>query len=41
VAAVSAGTPQLSANIGFVQGIGIEAAFTFSRLRGVRHRRVE
>jgi aquaporin Z len=29
VAAVSAGTPQLAANIGFVQGIGIEAAFTF------------
>jgi len=29
VAAVSAGTPQLSANIGFLQGIGIEAAFTF------------
>jgi aquaporin Z len=29
VAAVSAGTPQLSANIGFAQGIGIEAAFTF------------
>jgi len=29
VAAVSAGTPQLSANVGFVQAIGIEAAFTF------------
>ncbi|MGH7613603.1 MAG: MIP/aquaporin family protein [Gemmatimonadales bacterium] len=29
VAAVSAGTPQLSANVGFVQAIGIEAVFTF------------
>lgn len=29
VRAASAGTPQLSLNIGFLQGVGIEAVFTF------------